>query len=148
MDHKYYKILIEKKTDKLIDDDELLILNKHLETCEECRNDLKEVEEMEKLIKMHRYRSPEDKIWTKYKGGFYAKIERGIGWIFFSIGIIVLLISGMFYFIRDFLFDPSVSLVLRLGVSALIIGFVILLVSIIRERVFFNKRERYKEVKR
>ncbi|NIA23718.1 MAG: hypothetical protein GWP03_06150 [Proteobacteria bacterium] len=148
MNHDYYKILIEKKIGGMISDSELLELSEHLKSCEECKHDLEEAEKMNKLLSGYKYKSPEDRLWENYKSNIYTRIERGIGWIFFSIGAIILLIASAFYFIKDFLLDNSVPIIIRIGVSLLIVGLVILLVSIIRERIFFNKNERYKEVKK
>lgn len=148
MNHDYYKILIEKRISGMISDSELHELNEHLKSCEECRHDLEEAEKMNKLLSGYKYKSPEDKLWEHYKSNIYAKIERGIGWIFFSIGAIILLVTSTFYFIRDFLLDNNVPVFIRVGVALLVIGIVVLLISIIRERIFFNKNERYKEVEK
>lgn len=103
---------------------------------------------MNKLLENHNYVSPEDILWENYKESIYAKIERGVGWIFFSVGSILLITIGLFYFIKDFLLDNKINIIIRLGTGLLIIGVVVLLVSVIRERIFFNKHERYKEVKK
>ena len=148
MEHKYYKILIEKKINGTITKSEIEILNKHLNTCMECKRDLEEVEKMNLILDNHAYKAPEDNLWNDYKSNIYARIERSVGWIFFSAGFTLILIAGVFYFIRNFLMDYSVPLIIRLGTALLVMGVIILLISIIRERLFFNKNERYKEVKK
>ena len=89
-----------------------------------------------------------EEMWAGYWKGVYRRIERGTGWIFASIGAIILLAFGVFQFFKEFFVDPHVHTVVKVGVSVLAFGIIILLVSIIRERVFAHKRERYKEIER
>ena len=44
--------------------------------------------------------------------------------------------------------DPAVEIILKLGLIGIIIGLALLLVSIIRERLWFYKKDRYKDVRR
>lgn len=89
-----------------------------------------------------------DQLWAGYWKGIYRRVERGAGWIFLSIGAIVLLAFGVYQFFKEFLVDPNISLIVKIGVSTCAFGAIILVVSIIRERLFLFKTERYKEVKR
>jgi len=78
----------------------------------------------------------------------YRRIERGLGWIFASLGAVILLCFGLFHLVRDFFLRPEISIFAKLGVAGLIIGGAFLLVSLIRERMFAYHRERYREVQR
>lgn len=90
-----------------------------------------------------------DEIWDGYWKGVYRQIERGAGWFFLSVGLIILLSFGAYHFVADFLLDSSASIFARMGISAAIFGSIILLVSIGRERYFGRCHERYeKEVER
>jgi len=89
-----------------------------------------------------------DELWAGYWKGIYRRVERGAGWIFLSIGAIILLAFGVFQFFKEFFTDPSVSLIVKMGAGAFSLGIIILLVSIIRERLFLFRTERYREVER
>ncbi len=89
-----------------------------------------------------------DEIWDGYWKGVYRRIERGAGWFMLSAGLIILVAFGVYHLIADFLFDGRVPVILRVGVSAGILGVIILLVSIGRERYFAMTHERYEEVER
>jgi hypothetical protein len=63
-----------------------------------------------------------------------------------SIGAVLILVFAAWNFLQNFLLDPSVPLYLKAGVSALILGLIVLLVSIVRERLFSKRHDRYDEV--
>jgi tetrahydromethanopterin S-methyltransferase subunit E len=60
----------------------------------------------------------------------------------------ILLFFGGYKAIEGIIQDPTTPLILKVGIIALLGGLVVLLVSIIRERIFVRKRERYKEVEK
>lgn len=78
----------------------------------------------------------------------YARIERRLGWVLVSMGLIVLTGFGMWTLMSEFLVDPEVPLIARFGVGAAAAGMIVLLVSFGRERLFRRKAERYTEVQR
>ncbi len=124
------------------------IVEEHLQTCTECASELEEMKKIREML--HKMSTPKmpDAFWQTYWQRIYNKIERGIGWIIFSIGAIILLAFGAYHLIADFFIDPSISILVRIAVGAIIIGLIILIVSIVRERFFALRHERYKEVER
>jgi hypothetical protein len=91
---------------------------------------------------------PEQEVWNMYWANIYNRLERGIGWILLSLGAIILLSFGVWHYFQDFLLDSEVPLLIRTGVSVAALGAIVLLVSVLRERLFIRKRERYKEIMR
>ena len=89
-----------------------------------------------------------DEVWDSYWQSLYKKLERGFGWILFSIGAIVLLFFGVYQILSDLYLNPSTPLFIKIAVTALLLGAIILLVSFSRERLFAYKRDRYKEVRK
>jgi predicted anti-sigma-YlaC factor YlaD len=131
-----------------ISDDEKKLVEKHLNECERCRKEfdsftrLKEVTDKVKLADLN------EDIWAGYWKGVYRRIERGAGWFFLSIGIIILTAFGVFQFFKNLFQDPTVSIIVKIGVGALALGVIVLLISVLRERVFAYKHERYKEIEK
>jgi hypothetical protein len=79
----------------------------------------------------------------------YNRIERGAGWILLSIGAILLGCYGGFRLIEQVVRDPTVALIVKVGLVALVFGAVILFVSLLRERLAVRKADKYsREVKR
>ena len=109
----------------------------------------REVEEQKKLkevMDMIVLKNP-DRAWEEYWKSLYNRIERGIGWIFFSIGAIILLTYGIIEWIQAVLKDVELPMFAKIGLFVLVFGFVVLLISILRERIFVSRRDKYsKEV--
>ena len=95
-----------------------------------------------------KFKSPLPEVWDKYWINIYNRIERGIGWILFSIGCIILLTYGIFKAIESIIADPQLGGIIKIGILAVITGIVILAVSVMREKLFTKKSDPYKEIQR
>ena len=120
----------------------------HLSECESCRREYQSFVKLKEVTDKMKLADLSDQLWAGYWKGIYRRIERGAGWIFLSIGAIILLSFGAYQFFKELLADPNISLLVKIGVSACALGAIILLVSIIRARLFLFKHERYREVER
>lgn len=123
-------------------------IERHLTECESCRKEYQSFVKLKEETDKMKLADLSDQLWKGYWKGVYRRIERGAGWIFVSIGAIILLSFGVYQFFKEFLADPNVPLILKIGVSTLAFGVIVLLVSIVRERLFLFKTERYGEVER
>ena len=111
----------------------------------------KEYEELKKLKEVTadmRFTDLPDRYWAGYWNDIYNRLERGLGWIFVSISAIILIGFGAWEIFDQFLMNSTVPILLRVGVGVGLIGLIILLVSVLRERLFARKHERYEEVER
>jgi hypothetical protein len=95
-----------------------------------------------------RFSTPPLEIWDGYWLNIYNRMERGIGWLLFSIGSIILLTFGGFKLVEALLMDTSISWIFKAGVLFIMGGLAVLVVSVIRERWFTFKRDPYKEIVR
>jgi hypothetical protein len=120
----------------------------HLAGCADCKKELQEFKDLKQITDDVTLCEPEDELWERYWHNVYNRVERGLGWIVFSVAAIMLLIYGGFKFIEEVIKDPAVGLICKIGLIGIIVGTAILLVSIVRERLFIRKRDRYKDVKR
>jgi hypothetical protein len=112
----------------------------------ELRAELDQFRKLKRMTGTVRYADLPDEVWESYWSSLYRKMERGLGWFLASAGAVVLLCYGLFQALEKFLLDPTVPLLIKFGMGALVIGLVILLVSLIRERYFAYKHDRYREV--
>ncbi|RME21701.1 MAG: hypothetical protein D6800_11790 [Candidatus Zixiibacteriota bacterium] len=114
----------------------------------ELQQELEEFRRLKEVTSTVQYADLPSEVWEKYWESLYRKLERGIGWLLFSIGAIVLLLFGGYTAFREMYADPTTPLWVKIGVSGLTAGGIFLLVSYGRERLFANRRERYREVER
>jgi predicted anti-sigma-YlaC factor YlaD len=143
-----YKDLLMGYLDNELSNEQRRQFEEHLSGCSECQNELKEFRRLKAITDEVTLVEPEDRIWQDYWSGVYNRIERSIGWIVFSIAAILLTIYGGFKMIEEMIKDPDIETMLKVGLLALIVGLAILFVSVLRERFYFWKRDRYKDVRR
>ncbi|NIR42779.1 MAG: hypothetical protein GWN99_02795 [Gemmatimonadetes bacterium] len=91
--------------------------------------------------------APEE-MWDDYWASVYSRVERGLGWVFVSIGAIILLAYGAWRGVETLLADATMPWFVKTAVLAVSFGAVILLVSVVREKLFLGPKQRYKDVER
>jgi len=144
-----YRQWISGYVDEELDANEREQLESHLSTCESCRRELEELVQFKESLTMIQFKEPLDAELDRYWSGVYNRLERGVGWISFSLGAILLLCWGAFEMIEEVIQDPTVSTVVKVGMVALIVGAVILFVSLVRERLMIQRKDKYsREVER
>jgi len=143
-----YKDLMMGYLDNELSDEQRSRFEEHLAGCHDCAGELTEFRRLKAITDEVTLVEPEDRIWQQYWDGVYNRIERSTGWIIFSISAILLTIYGGFKLIEEIITDATVGILLKIGLLALIVGLAILFVSVLRERVYFWQRDRYKDVRR
>jgi predicted anti-sigma-YlaC factor YlaD len=146
MDHQKIKELISSYHDNFLNEDQKKTVEEHVEHCEECRRELEEMGKFEEVMQKMELKQPPKEMWQVYWTSVYNRLERKIGWILLSIGAIIMLFFGGYKAIEGIIEDPTIPLIVKVGILAAMGGLAILLVSVGRERIFVRKRERYKEV--
>jgi anti-sigma factor RsiW len=89
--------------------------------------------------------TPPEETWDRYWQNTYRRTERGIAWLLVSIGAIVLGGYWAWHAVLAFFEPGSEPLGIRIAIAAVTIGLVILAVSVIREKVFTNRRDPYQK---
>jgi ferric-dicitrate binding protein FerR (iron transport regulator) len=123
-------------------------LDRFLAGDERLRKEWTQLGRVKEVTKTMAYREPPDEIWDDYWTSVYNRTERGIGWILASIGAIVVLGYGIWIGLQELLADTDLPAFLKLGIFALLLGGLVLLVSVIREKLFTRGKDPYKEVQR
>jgi len=127
-------------------EEQRIALEAELDRDPELRAELEEFRKLKEVTGMVHYADLPDEVWENYWQSIYRKIERGLGWVFLSIGAILVLGFGVTMAFYEMLTDPTVPLWFKIGASVGSLGLIILLVSFIRERLFAYKRDRYGKV--
>ena len=148
MDHKKIKELISSYFDGELDKDQKKLVNDHIRQCLECRQEFEEMGKFEEVMGKMELKQPSKEVWKVYWTSVYNRLERSIGWIFLSIGAMILLFFGGYKIVEGIIQDASTPLFLKIGILAFMTGIVVLLVSLAREQLFTRKRERYKEIEK
>jgi len=107
-----------------------------------------EFEKMKEVFQTMKFKTLPDKEWDSYWLKVYNQIERGIAWILFSVGSVILITYGLYKWVETLFASQNVDLIVKIGIFALIAGLVILFISIAREKLISRKVDPYKEVQR
>lgn len=114
----------------------------------ELREEYNRLSRLKEVTANMKLRNPPEEMWAGYWNSVYSRFERGLAWILVSIGAIILGSWGAWYGIRDLMADPDLPTFVKYGTLALIVGLVMLLVSVLRHRIFVSRSDPYKEIER
>jgi predicted anti-sigma-YlaC factor YlaD len=143
-----YKPLLMGYLDAELTEIEVLRMEQHLEQCPECRRELGEFRKLKEVTQNMRVVTPDARSWEEYWSHVYNRLERRIGWILMSLGAILVASYGVYSLVARFLLRSDIPLVVRLGIVALVAGFCTLLISVLRERIFMARMDKYERIKR
>ena len=139
------KALMMAHLDGELSPEQRTALDGHVAECEQCRRELAAFADLQEELKMVKFKEPTDAELARYWSSIYNRLERGIGWILFSLGSIALMCWGAFKLIEEVIRDPKVSAVVKFGTVAVVFGIVILIVSVARERLSTRKADKYSQ---
>ena len=92
-----------------------------------------------------RLQSPPEEVWDRYWTSVYGRAERGVAWVLISAGAIMLSAYWLWQAIVELTGDTGVPALIRVALLALGLGLVILLVSVLREKMFTHRRDPYEK---
>jgi len=114
----------------------------------EVRREMESLRSVREVTMELQFKKPPEEMWARYWAGVYARLERGIAWLLISIGAALLLALAAYQAVEALLEDATQPLAVKLGVVALALGGAMLLVSVVREKWFLRKTDKYREVVR
>ena len=143
-DCQKYQGLLMGLLDKELTPEETAEVNDHLTRCEACRKEYEQIREASGKIETVSFIEPRDEVLEQLWKFPYSRLTRNSGLFLVLGGVLLLIIYGIF----EFLGSGEEAVIPKIGVVAVLIGCVILLLSVIRERIHTYKVDPYKEVKR
>jgi predicted anti-sigma-YlaC factor YlaD len=140
------KTFLSALVDNELDPEQKKLVTEHLASCEDCQREYARMMKLKEVTDDMKYLDLPDRLWAGYWNGIYNRIERGFGWILLSVGAIILLAFGAWRLLNDFFLNPQPPVLLKIGLGALLLGMIVLLISVLRERFFSRAHDRYEEV--
>jgi len=131
-------------------DDELAeperaVLENHLAACEACQQEFDKMKQLVTATSDLHVESPPEELWDTFLDGVYNRMERQTGWLITILGAIALAAYGLYLFITQ----PWGPALIKLLIAAPVVGLTIVFISVLRQRLFVAKTDRYsKEVQR
>jgi len=140
-----HKKNVMRYIDGEMDSEEREAFRNHLASCEDCRSLLSEFGLLKEVTNKVKIADLPETVWEHYWTSVYNRLERSVAWFLFILG--TLIISA--YSLYQFIIDPSIGKIVRFGIIIMGVGFAILFLSVLREKLTINRHDRYiSEVKR
>ena len=123
-------------------------LEKLLAADENLREEWDKLKSVKEVTKTMTFREPPEEVWETYWVSVYNRAERSLGWLFLSLGLIVLFGWAGWHAVDAILADTQIPPWIKIAIFVAALGGGILFFSVIREKWFARKRDAYKEVLR
>ena len=143
-DCESFKGLLVGMLDGELTPDEARQVNEHLTRCATCRTEYEQLRETTGKLAAISFQEPDDAVLAQVWKSPYSRLARNTSLILIIGGYALLFGYGLF----QFLASGSEELPAKMGIAAVALGFLILLVQLIRERVQTYKTDPYKEIQR
>jgi anti-sigma factor RsiW len=124
--------------------EERLEFEKHLEGCEACRRSFEGFQELQSLTRRIKMKDQTDEFWENYRKSLYRRLERCIAWIFIVVGAVMFAGYALYQAVGSFgrlTFE-------KLALIVFAVGALLLLVSVIRERLHQYRGDKYSKIDR
>jgi predicted anti-sigma-YlaC factor YlaD len=116
----------------------------HVRECPRCRAVLDDFRQLRGDIKDLGYPEPKEAEWSRVMAGFTFKATRGLGWLLWIGGAVVLVAYGIYAFATD----DTVKAFERVVVLAVLLGVMLVFVTVLAERLSSYKHDKYKDIQK
>lgn len=142
--------LLSAYVDGELDPDNVARIEAHLALPDaenaEARREIEKLRRLSQVTGAMRLKEPPAEEWETFWASVYNRAERSLGWIMMSVGLAVVGAWAVLQAITIFLADNSMPLLLKGSIFIITAGVLVLLISVIRERIYQRRRTRYKDV--
>ena len=140
--------LLSAYVDGELDTDQIARVEAHLAESQESRSEVERLRRLKEVTGSMRLVEAPDEEWEAFWNNIYNRTERSLGWFALTLGAVVVGGFGLFEFARSLFETDALPWFVKAGIFTLCCGLLLLLVSVIRERIYVRKRSRYEKVKR
>ena len=130
--------------DEELSDDEKRQVESHLETCASCQEVLNQLRKIREETEAMNYVEPSHQEWRRIEKSIFGTISRGLGWIVLMVWAVVTSV----YACLEYFSSPAEPLSQKILVFAFFLGFGLLFLSVLSERIRDSRTDRYKGVER
>lgn len=139
--------LLSAYVDGELDPADVTRVEAHLAVDPGARAEVEKLRQLKRLTAGLRLREAPPEDWEAFWASAYNRAERGLGWILLVVGVAVAGLWGVAH-AAIAIFASTLPLIVKLGLVGAALGALILLVSVLRERLFTRRRTRYDDIVR
>ena len=124
--------------------DEIAGFEKHLAECDYCRSMMDEMGRLDAFTGRMKIKDPVDSFMEGYWKSIFRRFERKTAWIIILAGAA----ASVLYFLIMMLREIGKITIGTVSMAVLLTGLIVLLISVIRERIHQKRTDRYKDIVR
>jgi len=143
-----FELLLMAAVDGELTNEQKVEFNALIQENPEFRAEFEQYKRLKEVTTSMRMKSPPEEVWDTYWYRVYNRIERKLGWIFVSIGAVILLTYSLYHLVLSIFASQEIEGFIKIAIISLLAGFIILLISVLREKLFVHRTDPYKEIKR
>jgi hypothetical protein len=138
--------LLSAYVDGELEPEEKARVEAHLATSPDSQAEVARLRQLREVTEAMILREAPAEEWEIFWLNIYNRVERGLGWLVLTLGAVVVAGYSLYQFVLSLTEAPDLPWYLKGGIFAVCLGVLVLLVSVIRERIFVRRRTRYKDV--
>lgn len=142
--HKEIRRMLSAYLDRELTQGEEQVVRVHLEDCAECRRAYDEMVRLQEMTRALRFADPPEDRMKELERSLMVQVPRRLGWLLILGGLAAWLIYAAVLYVRHWR-PPTPGEMIG---SAVVIGFVMLLVSVLVERVRQLPYDRYRRIQK
>lgn len=143
-----FRLLMTAQLDGELGPEDAVRLEDHRRQCPSCKEEMEAHRQLKALTAQLHFRQPEEGAWQTYWANIYNRLERRIGWLFLILGLSLLAGYSVLSLLEILVLQQTIAWPLRLGCLLALAGLFILFLSVLRERFFLRKTDRYEGIVR
>ena len=138
--------LLSAYVDGELDPADVARIEAHLAGNADTRHEVEQLRRLKEVTGALRLKEPPPEIWEEFWQSTYNRGERTLGWLLFGLAVLLLGGWGVTYLLKELLGTDSLPFIVKGAVIGGMAGLGLLMVSVVRERLYKRSRTRYKDV--
>ena len=138
--------LLSAYVDGELDPVDVARIEAHLAGNADTRREVEQLRRLKEVTGALRLKEPPPEVWEEFWQSTYNRGERTLGWLLFGLAVLLLGGWGVTYLLKELLGTDSLPFIVKGAVIGGMAGLGLLMVSVVRERLYKRSRTRYKDV--
>lgn len=138
--------LLSAFVDGELDDENVARVEAHLAENEETRREVERLRRFNQVTGSLRLKEAPPEQWEGFWTSFHNRSERHLGWLLLTLGVIIVGSWMLINLLKALIHTHAFPLYVKGGIFAGAAGVLVLIISVVRERIHKRANTRYKDV--
>lgn len=138
--------LLSAYVDGELNPQDVVRVENHLAEDEDSRREVERLRKFNQVTASLRLKEAPPEEWEGFWNSFRNRSERSLGWILLTAGVAIIGIWALYNLLVALIRTNDLPLYVKGGIFAAATGVLVLLFSVVRERIHKRSRTRYKDI--